>query len=190
MVQRVFIIHGWDFNPKMNWYPWLAKKLKAEGFKVEVPEMPNTSEPKIGEWVSHLRKVVGTLDEDTYFVGHSIGCQTIMRYLQEIDSKAGGAVFVAGWFKLDNLEDEEVEDIATLWMEEPIKLDKVKENISKLTVILSDNDPYNFLKENTDIFREKIGAKVLLESGKGHFTEDDGVKELNIALDELLKIAR
>src|SRR3989338_3050206 len=82
-MKRIFIIHGWDFNPKMNWYPWLKKKLEKEGFKVIVPEMPNTSKPKINEWVSHLKKVIGKLDENTYFVGHSMGNQTIMRYLEK-----------------------------------------------------------------------------------------------------------
>ena len=50
MKKRVFIVHGWDFNPKMNWYPWLKKELERKGFDVMVPEMPNTSEPEINAW--------------------------------------------------------------------------------------------------------------------------------------------
>ena len=61
-MKRVFIVHGWDFNPIMNWYLWLANELKKKGFEVHVLTMPNTSEPKIDEWVSHLKKVVGKLD--------------------------------------------------------------------------------------------------------------------------------
>ncbi len=85
MTKRLFIIHGWDFNPKMNWYPWLKMELEKREFEVAVPKMPNTSEPDINAWVLHLKKVVGKLNGETYFIGHSIGCQTIMRFLEKVD---------------------------------------------------------------------------------------------------------
>ena len=173
MKKRVFIIHRWDGNPKGDLYPWLKTEIEKNGFEVHVPEMPNTSEPKIDEWVGHLNKTVGKLDKGTYFIGHSIGCQTIMRYLQDKKIKIGGAVFVAGWFNLDNLEDEEVESIAKPWMEDKIELDNIKKIINKLTVILSDNDPYDFVGKNKKIFEDKFGAKVIIKKGMGHFTEED-----------------
>lgn len=113
-MKRVFIIHGWDFNPKMNWYPWLKKELEKKGYSVTVPAMPKTSEPEISAWVSNLKKVVGKLDEETYLVGHSIGCQAILRFLERENykGKLKKVVFVAGWFRLANLEDESVEEIA------------------------------------------------------------------------------
>ncbi len=187
MTKRLFIIHGWDFNPKMNWYLWLKKELGKKGFKVIIPEMPNTSEPEINAWVSHLKMVVGELNQDTYFIGHSIGCQTIMRFLEKEDynGKIGKAIFVAGWFKLENLENEKVKAIAMPWINTPINFNKVKSKISKLTVFLSSNEPYGFVEDNAKTFREKLGAKVILEENKGHFTEDEGVTELPEILKEI-----
>lgn len=186
MTKRMFIIHGWDFNPKMNWYPWLKKELVKKGFEVFVPEMPNTSEPEIKAWVSHLKNVVGKLDKDTYLIGHSIGCQTIMRFLEKenYDGKVGKIIFVAGWFKLDNLEGEEVK-IADPWLNTPINFNKLKEKINNLTVFLSSNEPYNYLNENKVIFEEKLKAKVVILKNKGHFTEEDGVEELPEVLREI-----
>ena len=186
-MKRIFIIHGWDFNPKINWYPWLKKELENKNYKVIVPEMPNTSEPKIIEWVAHLKKIVGNLDENTYFVGHSMGCQTIMRYLEKENykGKIGKIVFVAGWFNLDNLEGEEVEEIAKPWLNTPINLDKVKQKINKLVVFLSSNEPYNCLEENSKIFKEKLNAKIIVLKNKGHFTEDEGVTKIPEILEEL-----
>ncbi len=186
MTKRLFIVHGWDFNPQMHWYPWLKKELEKKGFNVIVPEMPHTSEPEINAWVSHLKKVVGTLDEETYFIGHSIGCQTIMRLLEKEDynSKIGKMVFVAGWFKLNNLEDEEVKKIAHPWINTPINFDKVKEKTTKLTVFLSSNEPYNYVEENKIIFEEKLKARVIVLKNRGHFTEDNGVTEIKEVLDE------
>jgi len=186
IMKKVFIVHGWDFNPNMNWYPWIKKELEKKGFEVIVPKMPNTSEPKIKEWVSHLKKIVGKLSRDTCFIGHSIGCQTIMRYLEKENykGKINKIVFVAGWFKLDNLEDEEVEVVAKPWLNTKIELNKVREKISKLTVFLSDNDPYNFLKENEIMFKKELGARVVILKDKGHFTDSDKVNKLPVVLQE------
>ena len=151
--------------------------------------MPNTEEPEVEDWVSHLKKIVGKLDEDTYFIGHSIGCQTIMRFLEKenYNGKVGKMIFVAGWFKLDNLENKEVEAIANPWTNTRINLNKVKEKISKLTVFLSNNEPYGFLEYNAKMFRGKLDAKVVMERNKGHFTENDGITELPEVLKEIQK---
>src|SRR3989338_6493172 len=92
MTKRAFIIHGWDGYPDEGWFPWLKAELEKNGFQVHVPAMPESAEPKIETWVSHLSKAVGDVDENTYFVGHSIGCQTILRFLESLpaDKKVGG----------------------------------------------------------------------------------------------------
>ena len=111
-----------------------------------------------------------------------------MRFLEKEDysGKIGDVVFVAGWFKLGDLENNEVAKIAEPWIKTPIDFDKVKQKISRLTVFLSSNDPYGFVEENTRIFREKLGAKVIIENNKGHFTEDDGVMEVPEVVREIL----
>lgn len=190
-MKRAFIVHRWDGNPRGDWYPWLKKELENKGFQVIVPAMPNTSEPEMESWVSYLNQIVGKADNQTYFISHSIGCQTIMRYIGNLpeNTKIGGAVFVAGWLKLGNLESKEVEEIAKPWLETPINFSKFKKTCNKLTVVLSDNDPYNFVSENSKIFKDIFGAKVIIENRRGHFTEGDVGKSLPVVLKELLAIA-
>ncbi len=84
---KVILVHRWEGTPRSDWYPWLKKELEKKGFTVIIPNMPNTSKPKINAWVSYLKKIVGTLDEETYFIGHSIGCQAIMRLLEKEEYK-------------------------------------------------------------------------------------------------------
>jgi len=188
-MKRIFIIHRWDGKPNNDFYPWLKKELTNHKFKVYVPRMPNTSEPEINVWVSHLKKVVKRLDRETYFIGHSIGCQTIMRFLEKenYNGKIGKVIFVAGWFNLDNLENEEVKNIANPWINTPINFNKVKQKLSNLIVFLSSNEPYGFVNYNKKIFKEKLGAKVIIEKNKGHFTEEDNIKELPEILKEISK---
>lgn len=188
-MKRVFIIHQWMAGADGDWRPWLKLELEKRGYEVFVPNMPDIDTPVIEKWVSHLARIVGTPDKDTYFIGHSIGCQAIMRYLEKVpgNERVGGAIFVAGWFNLDNLEDEETEKMAKPWIETPINFEKLKTVIPKSILIISDNDPFGKFEENKKRFRE-IGSRVTILPGAGHITTEDGFTELPIVLDELLKM--
>ncbi len=186
-MKRVFIIHGWDGYPEEGWFPWLKKELEKNGFEVFVPAMPDTDEPKIEKWMASLTNLVGKPDENTYFVGHSIGCQIILRYLEKINGKkVGGVVCVAGWFILGEKETEEEKIIVKPWIETPIDFDKVERTTDNFVAIFSDNDTVIPLKENEKMFREKLNAKIIIEKNKGHFSGGDGVTELPVVLDSIL----
>jgi predicted alpha/beta hydrolase family esterase len=192
MVKKIYIVHGWGATPKEPMLVWLKNELEKNGFKVVFPEMPNTEEPEINAWVNKLKQIVGDLNEDTYFFGHSIGCQTILRYLekQPSDVKVGGIVFLAPWFHLQGIEDEEgVEEIAKPWLETPIDLNRVKSHTDKIVAIFSDDDPYVPVSE-TNIFKERLNAKTIVEHKKGHFIGEYGVDDNSRALKELLEIAK
>lgn len=188
MNKRVIIVHGWSGNPKSDWLPWLSEQLEAKGFSVIAPAMPNPDEPEMESWVTTLSEAVGTVDNNTYFVGHSIGCQTILRYLETVSVPVGGAVFVAGWFSLENLEDEDARAIAEPWIETPIDITKVKNVLKKSTLIISDNDPYGAFEENKHKFAE-LGSRIVILPGAEHICEGDGhteVPEIETAIEALL----
>lgn len=186
MEKRIFVVHGWGGSPDAEWFPWIKKELKNSGFKVTVPKMPNTKEPDINEWVPYLSKLVGTPDEQTFFIGHSIGCQTILRYLQTINIKVGGIIFVAGWIglKLEAYEGEEDEEIAKPWIETPLDWEKIKSNCDRFTALFSDNDPFVSVSDS-EVFKEKLGAKIIIEKNKSHYEK---LTELPIIVDELMKL--
>ncbi len=183
------MIHGWDGYPDEGWFPWLKTELEKNGFQVHVPTMPESAEPKIETWVSHLSEMVGNVDELTYFVGHSIGCQTILRYMETLpaEKKVGGAVFVAGWLILMNLKTDEEKEIAKPWLETPIDFAKVKRHTKKFFAIFSDDDAV-VPQENKKLFGEQLGAKTVMEHGKRHFSGSDGVKELPVVLEAMLSL--
>ena len=192
MGKRIFIAHGWDGYPEEGWFPWLKKELETKGFEVFIPQLPDAGSPRINKWVPKLAEIVGEPDENTYFVGHSMGCQTIARYIESLPEgvKVGGAVFVAGFFKrLTGLEDEpDVHEIAKHWLETPLNLEKVKFHLDKSIAIFSDNDSYVPF-DNQDDFRNKLGSKIIIEHLKGHFSgPSDGITELPIVLESVLSI--
>lgn len=191
MKKRVFIVHGWGGSPNQkDWIPWLKKELENKGYLVKAPYMPNSGNPKIQTWIPYLNQVVGDVNQNTLFVGHSIGCQAIIRYLESLpyNKKVGGAIFVAGFFTLDYLETEGDKRIAAPWLETPIDFGKVKLHSDKFIAIFSDNDPDVSLS-NKEKFEEKLGAKTIVEHQKGHFSEDAGITQLPIALKSVLEIS-
>jgi hypothetical protein len=192
MKKRVFLIHGWDSHPKEGCFPWLKKELQSSGFEVLNPLMPNPPEPKIEEWTSFLRKEIGKPDEQTILFGHSIGVQTILRYLASLkeNEKVRGVVSLAGWVTLTPAayEDAESARVAKPWLEAPLSWEEIKKHTGKFTAIFSDNDPFVPLSD-AEIFKDKLGAKIIMEEGKEHFASSAGVKELPSALEAVLEIA-
>ncbi len=176
-MKRIFIIHGWAGSPIGDWIAWAKQAFEAKGFEVVAPEMPDTLHPNIDAWVSHLRDLVGKPDSNTFFVGHSIGCQTILRYLETISTQVGGAVFVAGWFGLENLENAEVEEVAKPWLTVPINLEKVRAVLPKSVLLISSNDDYGAYELNVKKFTE-LGSKIVVLQDAGHITGGDGFIEL------------
>lgn len=189
---RIILVHRWSGRPDSDWYPWLENALEQHGFSVVVPHMPGWDNPTIEAWVGHLAVEVGMqLDEQTFFVGHSIGCQTILRFLEHVPEgkKVGGVVLVAPWVKLRNLEGEAERKTAGPWMNTPIDATKVKTRAKKFVAIFSDNDLYVDLAENRPFFEHELGAKIIIEKGKGHFTVDDGVTQMPELLGLMQRLA-
>ncbi|MFA6428927.1 MAG: alpha/beta hydrolase [Patescibacteria group bacterium] len=186
---HIFIVHGWGGYPEEAWFPWLKIKLEKLGHAVEILPMPNPDAPVIDGWVSFLSQKIGTPDRDTYLVGHSIGVQTILRYLETLDTPIGGVVTVGGWLSLKPTALDNEEDIQTAqpWLTTPIVFDKVRTSASQIAAIFSDDDKYVPI-ENADIFRDRLGARIIMLSGKGHMGGEDGIMELPETLEEIKKM--
>ena len=186
-MKKVILVHRWEGKPDSDWYTSISQSLKESGYIVEIPEMPDTAEPQIEPWVDKIKELVLRPDMELHFIGHSIGCQAILRYLESLPGSVnvGKIVFVAPWFNLQNL-DVESQNIAKPWIENLIDLESVKKHISNITVIFSDNDPWVSLSDR-DIFRNLLDAKVIVEHEKGHFTSEDGVINFPLVVNEFVE---
>lgn len=191
MKKRVIIVHGWGGDPDKDWIPWLKKNLELRDFQVLAPKLPQADKPRIHNWIPALTQSVGEVDTKTYFVGHSIGCQTIARYLETLppESKIGGAVFVAGFFKkLTGQNSKDEKETTNHWIGAKIDLTKIKRHLPRSIAIFSKDDPWVPL-ENQDEFKNKLGSKIVIVDGRKHFSGDEGVVELPEALNSLLELA-
>ena len=164
-MKRAIIIHCWEGYPEYCWYPWVKENLERKDFQVFVPKMPETEMPKLDKWLRATKEIVGKPDKNTYLIGHSLGNITIFRYLESLknNEKIGGTVLVAGF--TDNLGYKEISS----FFKKPVDFKKIKNHCDKFIAIHSDNDPYVDLKY-ADIFKEKLGARIIIKHDKGHFS--------------------
>lgn len=188
MAKKVIMIHGWEGYPEEGWRPWLKKELEQRGFEVIIPAMPDTATPTMEKWVPFLTQIVGNPDEQTYFIGHSLGCITILRYLETLKDNQliGGSILVAGFG--NDLEYEGYKGELSSFFKTPVDWEKVKKHCKKFVAIHSSDDPWVPIKHNK-LFQDNLGAKSIIQENMKHFSGDDGIMELPIVLDELLKMS-
>ena len=187
-MKRVFLIHGWEGYPEEGWRPWLRKKLEDKGFEVIVPAMPDTKKPTIEVWLPFLRNLVEKPTKDDFFVGHSLGCITILRFIEHLkeDEKVGGAVLIAG-FGADLNYNGYNHELATFF-NATINWAEIKKHCSKFVSIQSSNDPFVSI-ENNELFKLMLDARTVVVPDMKHFSGGYGIIELPIALEYVLKIS-
>ena len=186
MPQRAFIIHGYLGRPDEAWQPWLRAELEKRGFIVQLPAMPHPDRPTIPEWVGFIAQLVGEPDRETVLIGHSLGCQAVLRYLEtlgEAGKSVQKTVLVAG--RLPSGMSPEAarektggDEVLVPWLTSTVDPAQVRKSAGKCTVILSDDDPYIPFAEARSSFEGTLDAEIIVEHGKGHFNEDDNLTEL------------
>jgi uncharacterized protein len=169
-MRKVSIIHGWGGGAEGGFLPWLKRELEKNGYQVEVPLMPSSSIPVVGEWVEKINQTVGTPDEDTILVGYSLGGLAILKYIESIPDniKIDKLVLVASVIdSIKNLSEEEGH-IARPWLEAPLNSDKIRHSSDKIIAFFSANDPLIPLS-GSEFVKNELKGKVIIENDMGHY---------------------
>ncbi len=180
--RRASIFHGYGATPEDHWFGWLAEHLDRAGFRTDVPALPESQAPAPDRWVAAVAKAVGTPDEGSVVVAHSLGCLAVLRYLASLSApwRLGHLVLVAGF--VDTLPALPVLDGFIGDGTDPAG---VREKVASLTVLRSDDDPYVPV-EHTDRLAGLLGTTALVVPGAGHFLADEGVTSLPQALEAIV----
>ncbi len=188
MKKRVYVVHGWSGKPDGGWRAWFGRELEARGYEVNLLAMPEPDTPRIETWVPFLISEIKSPDEDTILVGHSMGCQTIVRFLETLPEgiRVGKVVLVAGF--LDNVTglDDAEEIIMRPWLTTPIDFLKVKRSTREIVAFFSDNDRFIPLTEEKAM-KEKLGARTIIEHTMGHYGDKNSITEVPSILEEVIR---
>jgi hypothetical protein len=165
------IVPRWAGGPDSDFYPWLTGQLREQPGPfgaVRALEMPDPKQPTVAGWGAALSSALGPAPaEGTVLLGHSVGCQAVLRYLATLPPgrTVEGALLVAGWWSVDAPWDS-----LRPWMDTPLDLERVRSAARRFVVLLSDNDPFTSdHRENGRLWSERLGAQVVLVPGARHF---------------------
>jgi uncharacterized protein len=184
--RRAFIIHGYLGYPDEAWQPWLKRQLESRGYAAQLPAMPHPDRPTIPEWLSIIKALIGEPDAHTLLIAHSLGCQAVIRYLETLGAagkSVGATILVAGAFPRAMTEAEVLrrtggDTVLVPWLTTGVDAALVRRAAGRCTAILSDNDPFIPFEAARASYQGNLDAEIVVEHGRGHMNEDDGLTEL------------
>ena len=176
-MKNALILHGADGSSRENWFPWLKMELEKRGYKVWVPNLPNSKTPILRDWLDAIfSNKDGHFDSNSIIVGHSMGATLALRLLEKIQGnvKINKAVLVAGPVELGTKPEYFIykKDLVTPRFNWP----KIKKSAKQFYFIHSDNDKYQCGKEQGEIMKQNLGGELIVISGGGHFSSEESLE--------------
>lgn len=157
---KLILIHGHSGRGTSHWNPYTKEHFEKAGWEVFAPDMPNSDNPVLEEWLEHLEKTT-SLTEDTVIVGHSLGCPFICSVLKRSDVQIKKAILVGGLYNKERK--------ASAFLEEDYEWEKIKNNVKEIFFINSTNDPFGCDEAEADFAFSKLGGTKIIMEGQGHF---------------------
>jgi predicted alpha/beta hydrolase family esterase len=168
MTRTLTLVPRWAGHADSDFYPWLIRE-RPRGFDtVRALEMPEPHLPTPENWIPALTQALGAVPAPgSVLMGHSVGCQGLLRYLSALPPGASveGVVLVAAWWTVDAPWDS-----LRPWLNVSLDLPRLRAVSPRFIVLLSDNDPFTSdFRENGRLWKELLGAEVVFVPGARHF---------------------
>ena len=88
------ILHGYTEHNDTQFFLWLKNQLEYLGYRVQLPELPDTDVPLERKQVEYVMENI-SFDENTILIGHSLGGAIALKVLEELPSRIFGLGLVA-----------------------------------------------------------------------------------------------
>ena len=183
---NVFIFHGTNGSPAANWFPWLRKELETLGIEVFLPALPTPEGQNETNWLKTFEPYQKLVNEQTIFVGHSMGAVLAMRLLENRNKPILAAVLAAPFHEELHLG-EDFDRLLISFIDHHFDWKKIKNNCTKFVVFEGDDDPYVPLKQPKFI-AEKLAAKLVVIPRGGHLSEETGYRQFPAILEEIKRL--
>ncbi|MEF9958233.1 MAG: alpha/beta hydrolase [Acinetobacter sp.] len=183
--KHIYIVHGYGATVHDHWFESVQSRLQNSHTQVKILFLPDSMHPDVKSWQWVLEQNIKTIDENTYFVAHSLGSITLLNFLSKRSpSKVGGVVLISGF----------TETLPTLPQLDPFILtsQNIKfsfENVLHKHLFISDNDAYVSPELSLKLAKQfKIPYTIIPKSG--HFLAEDGYSEFPQLVDYLKQILK
>lgn len=155
------VVPRWGGTAASDWYPSLGRTLGAQ---LVVCALDAPDAPTIAGSLARLGDCTDRADARV-LVGHSVGCQVVLRHLAVARRPVDRVVLVAPWFTVD-----EPWDTLRPWLDTPLDRARVRASVGRVDALVSTNDPFTAdWAATADALERDLGADVLVVDDAGHF---------------------
>lgn len=182
MKENFFVFHGTGGYPEENWFPWLKEKLEEKGYEVYVPQFPTPEGQSVKAWLKVLKDYQKYINENTIFIGHSLGGLFLLRLLERIKKPIKAAFIVASPIGVPPINNMERDSAFSGGFHFDWK--KIKSNSRYFAIFQSDNDP-NVSLGNGQELAKKLGVELTFIPGAGHFNTPSGYITFDTLLNKI-----
>ena len=182
-IRQVYVLHGYSASIDDHWFKYLKHQLEHDYTHVTLIAFPDSKHPDMENWQRILDQSIPKIDQNSYFVAHSLGVITLLKFLERHQAtEIGGMVLASGFSKpiqgfdaLDNFILKSQMDIS--------KLSKIKHK----HVFISSNDSIVPMSYSVELAQQLNSAYTVIPDA-GHFLASDGYVEFEELKNFLKKI--
>ncbi|QEA58217.1 hypothetical protein FGL74_00150 [Leuconostoc koreense] len=173
-MEKLFLIDGYGGSPTINWLDWIGDNLENR-FQINKIFIDKPDIPEVKKFDNALVSQINQV-ESSYFICHSLGCITLLRYLINTKRIPKGIIFVSP-FNQHIPGFDIFDDFFVHVSPELLNIDS-----NKSIIISSMNDPIIPFHYSQEV-AEKLKIPFILFPMGAHFRAADGV----VTFPEILK---
>ena len=185
---RVLIIHGWtNKRPVGHWQRRLAAALRSQGHVVSYPQLPNTDNPQLEDWLevvdaelAQLAEVSGRENEELIVVAHSLGCVTWMHVaLRENQPEIASRLLLVA-----PPERAPISPVPSFLVnqDDATLAEALLKSTRSVVLVGSDSDPWQPSGIQAGV-GDKLGLGAVIVHGAKHFSTLDGFSQWQGVID-------
>lgn len=188
------ILHGYTEHNDTQFFLWLKNQLEYLGYRVQLPELPDTDAPLERKQVEYVMENI-SFDEYTILIGHSLGGAIALKVLEKLPLRIFGLGLVAPgglekqfWtedFEFDRRTGERKQYLTGF----DFKYDftRITPKFKKCVILGAENDADYRLPWMKYLAEKLNGQLRLVHARDFHFTATEEPEVLKMALDFVKK---
>ncbi len=174
------IIHGSPIKPDYqlqmarHFFPWLRRELQALGYEVIAPDLPKANAPEYETWKQAVTTALGKnkLNHSSLVIGVSAGGSFVARYLAEQKLSVANIIFIAPGCIARTDDTERDNALRKFYDFEFVP------NIAREMYVVYSTDDQERRISGAKKFIQELNAQPIILTGRGHFTQHDGVTDI------------
>lgn len=158
--KNILILHGFEADPSMHWFPFAKEKFEKENYQVFVPHLPGGYFPKKTNWIKIIESY--NPDENWILIGHSLGGVAILKYLENSKKPVHQVILIASPF--DSMKFGALDN----FFDGGFNWEKIQSNCPKFDILNEDADPAVPL-DHGEKYANSLHGKLHVLKGYNHF---------------------